>query len=423
MSLKERTRLAIFSRVRDGGMSLKEAAEVLGISYRQALRIWQRYGEEGEKGLIHRTRGRASNRRKSPEAREAILSLYREWYWDFGPTLASEKLMERDGYLIDHETLRRWLLAEGMWKKRRNRPHHRKHRERKAHFGELVQMDGSHHCWFEEGAQGCLMDMVDDATGTTMALMREEETTEAAMRLLWAWIERYGIPKALYVDRKNVYLTDRVPTLEEELSGEVPMTQFGKACKKLDIEVIPAYSPQAKGRVERKHGVHQDRLVKELRLAGITDMDSANRFLPAYTEALNARFSVTPHSSVDFHRPVPQGVDLRQVFCLEETRTVSNDWVVRYRNRLFQIRPQSNLPPARQKVVVQEHLDGSIHLVYRDREVHFEEINQRQPPVPCPLTRGKEPRKPFAPPADHPWRRFINHANPSRERASAEAGV
>jgi len=419
MSLKERTRLAIFSRVKDLGMSIKEAAEVLGMSYRQALRIWHRYCEEGDKGLIHRSRGRPSNRRKPLEAREAVLSLYRERYWDFGPTLASEKLMERDGYLIDHETLRRWLLAEGLWNKRRKRPRHRKHRGRKAHFGELVQMDGSHHRWFGDGEQGCLMDMVDDATGITLALMREEETTEAAMRLLRAWIEKYGIPKALYVDHKNVYLTDRVPTLEEQLSGELPMTQFGKACGKLGIEIIPAGSPQAKGRVERKHGVHQDRLVKELRLAGIRDIGLANGFLPAYVEALNARFALPPHSSVDFHCPVPQGLDLRQVFCSEETRTISNDWVVRYRNRLLQITPQSNLPPARMKVMVQEHLDGSIHMVYRGREVRFEEIRKRPPTIPCSKTRTSEPAKTYVPPSDHPWRRFNLGTKSNRELALA----
>lgn len=417
MSLKERTRMTIFSRVKDMRMSIKEASELLGISYRQALRIWHRYSEEGDEGLIHRSRGKPSNRRKPLETRDAILSVYKDKYDKFGPTLAAEKLLERDQYLIDHETLRRWLLTEGLWKKRRKRPRHRKHRERKAHFGELVQMDGSHHRWFGEETQGCLMNMVDDATGTSMILMREEETTEAAMRLLWLWIERYGIPKALYVDRKNVYLTDRVPTLEEELSGKVPMTQFGKACKKLNIELIPAYSPQAKGRVERNHGVHQDRLVKELRLAGIRDIGLTNEFLPAYVDSINAKFVVHPHSSVDFHRPVLQGLDLRQVFCFEETRTISNDWVIRYRNCLFQINPQSNLPPARQKVVVQEYLDGSIHLVYRDREVTFKEIRKRPSDITYSETSMSKPSKTCVPSPDHPWRRFNLATKPVRQTA------
>jgi transposase len=417
MSLKERTRITIFSRVKDMRMSIKEASELLGISYRQALRIWHRYCEEGDEGLVHRSRGKPSNRRKTLETRDAILSVYKEQYDEFGPTLAAEKLLERDGYLIDHETLRRWLLTEGLWKKRRKRPRHRKQRERKARFGELVQMDGSHHRWFGDGAQECLMSMVDDATGINMALMREEETTEAAMRLLWNWIEKYGIPKALYVDRKNVYLTDRVPTLEEQLSGEIPMTQFGQACKKLNIGLIPAYSPQAKGRVERKHGVHQDRLVKELRLADIRDIGMANELLPTYIDSINAKFAVLPHSSVDFHRSVPQGLDLTQVFCFEETRMISNDWVVRYRNRLFQINSQSNLPPARQKVIVQEYLDGSIHLVYRDRKVTFKEIRKRSPEIPTEDTSTNKSIKTCVPSPDHPWRRFNLSTNPNRQFA------
>jgi len=166
-----------------------------------------------------------------------------------------------------------------------------------------------------------------------------------------------------------VYITQREPTLEEQLSGELPLTQFGRACKKLGIEILPASSPQAKGRVERKHGVYQDRWVKELRLAGIRDTEGANQSLRGFTESLNARFAVEPRSSADFHRPAPQGMDLRNVFVLEEAWTVGNDWVVRYKNRFFQIVSQLNLPPARRKVMVQEHLDGSIHIVYRDREV------------------------------------------------------
>jgi len=348
MSQKERSRLVVMSRVREQTMTIREASEMVGVSYRQCRRIYKRYVKEGDKGLVHRNRGRPSNRRKAPGVKEIALALYREQYWDFGPTLAAEKLVERDGYEVNHETLRRWLLAAGLWKRQRNRPKHRQWRERKAHFGELVQMDGSHHRWFSgQEDKDCLMDMVDDATGRTLALMSEEETTVAAMRVLWAWVEKYGIPKALYVDWKNVYVTQREPTLEEKLSGELPLTQFEMACKKLGIEILPANSPQAKGRVERKHGVYQDRWVKELRLAGIRDIEGANQSLLGFTESLNTKFAVEPRSSVDFHRPVPQDMDFRSVFCLEEQRTVGNDWVVRYKNHFFQILPQSKLPPAK----------------------------------------------------------------------------
>jgi len=409
MSQKERVRLVMMSRVEEKAMTIKEAAAVLGISYRQGRRIYRRYVTEGDKGLIHRNRGRPSNRRKPCELRQAVLGLYSERYWDFGPTLAAEKLVERDGYEVDHETLRRWLLAAGLWKRQRKRPKHREWRERKAHFGELVQMDGSHHKWFEDrGEERCLMDMVDDATANTLALLSEEETIVAAMRVLWAWVERYGIPKAIYVDSKNIYVTKREPTVEEQLAAELPLTQFGRACKKLGIEIITANSPQAKGRVERKHGVYQDRWVKELRLAGINDIERANQSLSGFTEKLNARFTVEPRSPADFHRPVPQDMDLRHVFCLEESRTVGNDWVVRYKNRLFQIRSQSNLPAGRSKVIVQGHLDGSVHILYRERELIFTELKElpRKPAATRQKPQNTEPKARYIPPTDHPWRRF-----------------
>jgi transposase len=399
----------MMSRVEEKAMTIREAAAVLGTSYRQGRRIYRRYVIEGDKGLVHRNRGQPSNRRKPCELREAVLALYREHYWDFGPTLAAEKLAELDRHEVDHETLRRWLLAAGLWKRQRERPKHREWRERKAHFGELVQMDGSHHKWFEDrGEERCLMDMVDDATGRTLAQLNKEETIAAAMKALWAWVERYGIPKALYVDWKNVYVTQREPTVEEQLAGELPLTQFGRACKKLGIEIITANSPQAKGRVERKHGVYQDRWVKELRLAGINDMQRANQSLIGFTEELNARFAVEPRSAADFHRPVPQGMDLRHVFCLEESRTVGNDWVVRYENRFFQIMSQSILPPMRGKVIVQEHLDGTVHILYRERELVFTEIKElpRKHAVTPQKQLNPQPRRTYIPPADHPWRRF-----------------
>ena len=216
MSQKERSRLVVMARVKETGMTIKEASKVLRLSYRQCRRVYRRYLEEGDKGLVHRNRGRPSNRRKAPPVKESVLALYRERYWDFGPTLASEKLFEREGYQVDHETLRRWLMGSGLWEKHRRRPKYRRRRERKAHFGELIQMDGSHHEWFEDrGQKGCLMDLVDDATGITLALISKEETTRAAMEVLWRWIERYGLPEALYVDWKNVYVTQREPTLEE----------------------------------------------------------------------------------------------------------------------------------------------------------------------------------------------------------------
>jgi len=402
MSYKERRRLVVMARVNGGEITMKEASDMLGISYRQVKRIRARYKREGDIGLVHRSRGRESNRGYDDAVREVVLKEYQEKYLGFGPTLFSEKLDECHGLEIGHEALRRWLIKGGLWQKQRKRSKHRKWRERKEHFGELVQMDGSHHEWFDDrGSKCCLMVMVDDATGHTMALMSEEETTEAAMRLLWLWIDSYGIPVALYTDRKNVYISDREPSLEEELSGQEPITVFGKACRKLGIRIIPANSPQAKGRVERKNGVFQDRWVKELRLKGISDIENANRMLPLFTDKMNDKFAVIPFSSTDYHQPLPEGLNLEDIFCWEETRTLGNDWTVRFESRWFQIPAQSNLPPSKGRVMVRKRLDGSLQIVYRNQSVDFEELLTK--PVQKTIENSNQRTK-WIPAPDHPWR-------------------
>jgi transposase len=413
MSKKERRRKVEFEGVREGRMTLKEAASKLGLSYRQCRRSYRRFCKEKDAGLVHRRRGQRSNRAKPEAFKEAVLERYRERYGGFGPVLAMEKLAE-EGYEVARETLRTWLLGEGLWQPRRKRAQHRQQRERKEHFGEMVQMDGSHHEWFGKGQpSSCLMDMVDDATGRSIALVDEEETTELAMKTLWLWCKRYGIPRGLYVDRKNVFMTDREPTLQEQLAGEEALTEFGKACKKLGIEIIAANSPQAKGRVERKHGVYQDRLVKELRLKGITTIVGANELLQnGFVKMLNRKFSRPAQSSADFHRPVEAGCDLREVFCFENIRVVANDWTVRCENRFYQILKHNDpLPRPRQKVTVRRLLDGKIQLLYRDKKLTFKEISPpaaplryTEPAASCPA--GKEAKKKkYKPAPDHPWRR------------------
>lgn len=396
MSSKERRRKSVFDRVLSGEMTLREASERLGLSYRQTRRSYQRFVAEGDRGLVHRSRGRMGNRGKPAGLRKKVLRRYWERYGpaQCGPTLAAEKLVQ-EGLVVDHETLRRWLIADGQWRKRRKRRRHRSYRERKHHFGELVQMDGSHHRWFgAQGAQSCLMNMVDDATGRTLSLMAAEETTEAAMRLLWRWVERYGIPKALYTDKKTVFVTGREPTIEEQLAGQEPTTAFGKACAKLDIEMITAHSPQAKGRVERNHGVYQDRFYTELVLHGIKTIDSANKALQnGFSDELNAQFAKAPISEKDFHRPVPQDTVLEDVLCFEEQRTVNNDWTVRHHNRFYQILEHNRpLPKPREKVLVRTRLDKAVHLIYRGRPLQYRSIpkaeqrrryeNRTQPPNP-----------------------------------------
>lgn len=412
MSAKERNWKAVFEMVRLGTWTLVEGGKHLGLSYRQCRRSYRRYRREGDAGLVHRSRGRRSNRRTDPSVREAILGRYDEVYEGFGPTLAAEKL-EREGYVIDHETLRLWLLAEGKWQRQRKRSPYRQRRERREQFGDLVQMDGSFHHWFgPDYPEGCLIEMIDDATGIRLSLMAKEETTEACLRPLWQWVERYGIPKALYTDKKNVFITNRPATLEEQLAGEEPKTAFGKACAKLDIAIIPANSPQAKGRVERAHGVAQDRLVKELRLCGVTTIDGANEVLGGgFVDHLNEKFAIASAGKEDGHRPVPAGVKLGEVFSFEEERSVANDWVVRYYNRLLQISKDNRvLPRPKDKVIVRRLLDGAVQLVYSGQVLRYQEIGADQVADPSQAGAHKDMPQPApvravnTPGPMHPWR-------------------
>jgi len=382
MSEKERQRKSLFDEVLAGRMTRKEAAERLGISYRHCRRSFKRFCEQGDAGLVHVSRGKPSNRQYPDALRRKVLERYESRYADagLGPTLAAEKLAA-DGLAVKRETLRRWLLAAGLWKKRRKRKQHRMRRERKHHFGELVQMDGSPHRWFgPERPAACLMNMVDDATATTLSLMDAEETTEISMRVLWAWIERYGIPQALYTDKKSVFATTREPTLEEQLAGDDPKTAFGKVCAKLGIKIILANSPQAKGRVERNHGIYQDRFVKELALRRITTIGTANRLLcDGFIDSLNEKFAKPPLFDMDFHRPVPKGLKLEDVFCIEHTRQVQNDWTIRYDNQHYQIEKDNRqLPRPKDKVVVRTRLDGSRQLLFNDKPLQYHKLSRTE---------------------------------------------
>ena len=410
MSRRELRRVEVLCRVKGGELKLVEAAELVAVSYRQTKRLWKRYREEGAEGLKHRSAGLRSNRAKAEEFRAAVLKRIRERYGGsegkrLGPTLAAEHLESDDGWKVDAETLRRWMLAEGLWSRQRKRSPYRQRREPKEHFGEMVQMDGSFHAWLEERGPGaCLMNMVDDATGTTMARLGEQETTWAAARLLWEWIEAYGIPQALYTDWKNVYV--REATEDEVRSGRAARTGFGKMCAKLGIRIRAANSPQAKGRVERNHGVHQDRLIKKMRLKNITCLEEANRYLKEeYLSEHNRRFGRRAASAADFHTAVPPGIDLARVFCLEEERTIAGDWVVRYQNRLLQIKRQSPVyAPARSKVNVCEAMDGTLRIVYRGRDLPWQPIAER-PAREWPPAPAAKPKKIYRPAPDHPWRR------------------
>ena len=327
MSQKERTRLGVMRQMKAKQLSLVAAAQLMGVSYRQAKRVWRRYQDQGDEGLVHLGRGRVSNRSTDAKTRERVLARYQERYPDFGPTLAAEHL-SGEGLKVDHETLRRWLLTKGLWTVKRRRQKPRQWRERKACFGELVQMDGSDHDWFEgRRARAVLMVMIDDATNRTYARFAEQETTRAAYDTFEGYVRRYRVPRALYVDRDSIYRTEREPNVAEQLAAEEPLTQFGRAMKQLGVKIHLAYSPQAKGRVERRNGLLQDRLVKELRLAGISDLEQANRFLEEkFLPELNRRFWVKPAQEADAHGAVPR--DLAQILSWEEERVPLHNWTV-----------------------------------------------------------------------------------------------
>lgn len=419
MSTTELRRAGVLARVAAETLTLKSAAALMDVSYRQAKRLYGRYRAAGAKGLKHRSAGRASNRAAPLRLRKRVLALIRAKYGGgvderFGPTLAAEHLASEDGVTVDHETLRRWMLAAGLWSRARKRSPHRRRRARMAHFGELVQLDGSFHPWFEDrGPQSCLLTLVDDATGRSLGRLGAQETIWAAVGILRTWIAHHGIPRALYTDWKNVYV--RRPNQDERATGAEPLTQFGRMCAALGIKIIPASSPQAKGRIERNHGTQQDRLVKKLRRKGIRDIDAANVFLDAgYWDDHNRRFAQAPASEEDFHVAVPRGQQLDKIFRLQETRTVSNDWVVRYDNRLLQLERQSGRPPARSTVLVYAAIDGQIEIHYRDRVMRWTDVPAlprraatTAESSPTPARRDGGPIRPRIPCADHPWRRGV----------------
>jgi transposase len=434
MSKRELGRVEVLARVRSKQLRVLDAGRLLRVSYRQAKRLWKRYREEGAAGLKHRSAGGSSNRAHDEKFRQQVLRRVREKYGGavgerFGPTLAAEHLASEDGLQVHAETLRRWMLTEGLWSRERKRRRHLLRRERKEHFGEMVQMDGSFHAWLEErGPQGCLIDLVDDATSTTWARLGEQETIWAVVDALRAWIERYGVPQSVYVDWKNLY--KRAATVKEQLRGEEPVTQFGRMCAKLGIEVIAASSPQAKGRVERQHGTHQDRLVKKLRRKEIASHEAANVYLETeYLVEHNRRFARAAAKAEDYHQRAPRAAELDRIFCLEKERTISNDGVVRYQNRWFQLAPQSrHSSSAQDRVLVCEGRHGNIAIEYRGRALRWQEIPApRQPiereskPAVNPATEPKPPRvqRKWVPPSNHPWREAARRGEQQRARKLA----
>jgi len=379
MDRKTLERVKILEMIKQKKLSQKEGCEFLKLSKRQLIRIYKKYLEGGEESLNHGLRGKTGNHRIDESYKKEVIECYKTYYKGFGPTFASELMYENNNLIVKAGTLRLWLMDEGLWEKKKKMPKHRLRRARKKYFGEMIQMDGSIHDWFGDGKKVCLMNMVDDGTGKSYGLFDSGETTNIALRCLYDWIKENGIPYSLYTDYRSIFYTDRETTLEEQLEGEEALTEFGKVCKKLGIEIIFANSPQAKGRVERHNGIHQDRLLKLLKLKGIKNCEEANEFLKKYYwDSYNKKFSKKPESDEDMHVPLVAGQNLDEIICYCDKRKISRDYVVKKDNRIYQLTKKQNIniKPG-DKVLVKTWLDNSVH-IYKDRiELNYYELDER----------------------------------------------
>jgi len=411
MSIRELNRLKIIQGVLGREVTQVKASEVLGLTERHVRRIVKRVREEGERGIVHRSRGRYSHRRMSEELEGRIVDVVGSKYKGFGPTLASEKLSECEGIEVSKEKLRQIMMKRGLWQRKRKRREMHPWRERKDHCGEMIQMDGSHHDWLEgRGPKLVLMGYVDDAMSRFYGRFYDYEGVYPAMDSLERYIRLYGLPQSLYSDKHSTYKTTREPSLDELLRGESAVTQFVRASRELEVRVIHAHSPQAKGRIERVFGVLQDRLVKEMRLARISTKDQANQFLEEFLPRYNEQFSKVAKKEKDLHRPLPQGIDLREIFCIKATRTITNDYIVKWGGRKLRIERPS-IAMRRQKVQVMEHFDGEIQIKFNQRYLSYCEVFDPKPAKPTQAKKSAPPKKKgkYIPPPDHPWKRH----NPS----------
>lgn len=399
---KELKRLYVIHKVLEGELTQVKAAELASLSERQIRRLVKRIQQEGDEGIRHRSRGRESSRKTPKKQGARLIALYRQKYQGFGPTLAAEKLFEIDGIRASKETVRSLLIESGDWQPSRKKRKHRRWRQRKEHRGEMVQMDGSHHDWLEGRGPRCvLMAYSDDATGRVYGRFYEYEGTIPAMDSFRRYIRKYGIPLSVYLDKHTTYKSTAKPTIEEDLQGIEPLSQFERAMKELGVEVLHAHSPQAKGRIERLFGTLQDRLVKEMRLRGISTIAEANRFLQEYLPVYNRKFAVKAARKGDLHRPVPRGLDLHKVLCIRTDRAVGNDHTIAHHKKLYQIEEAISS----KKVTVQERINGKMLIVSQGKSIRYRQITERPEPVPKqPVLRKKKASRPVPP--EHPWRKF-----------------
>lgn len=415
MSERELSRLEVIQRVCGKRLTQREAASLLKLSVRQVKRLVRAYRQRGASALQSQRRGQRSNNHLPEELISQASQLLRSRYYDFGPTLAQEKLMEEDGLHLSRESVRHLMISLGLWQPRRaRRAVIHGLRERRACYGELVQIDGSPHDWFEGRApRSTLLVFVDDATGRLMHLSFVEcESTFNYFAAMRAYIQEHGKPLALYSDKFSVFRVN----IPNALSG-TGLTQFGRAMKELSIELICAHSPQAKGRVERANQTLQDRLTKELRLRAISSAEEANQFVPEFITDYNSRFALYPRSREDAHQPLSPKEDLDRILVLKERRTLSKNMTISYNNRIYQISTKRPLYTMRgAHVEVREASTGEIAIEYKGKALCYrvcsEQEREHAQVTPSKLLDQRlaqaaaKPHKKYHPPMTHPWRYF-----------------
>ena len=413
MSQKELKRLNVIHKVIDEIIAQVKASEILRLSTRQVRRIEERVLEEGDRGIVHRSRGKPSSRSLPEFVKDKAIKLCKTKYEGFGPTLASEKLFEINKIKLSRETLRGWFKAEGMvYGTRKKRPH-RNWRERKHHFGEMEQVDGSHHDWFEGRGPKCvLMGYIDDATGNVFARFHEYEGTFPFMGSFKRYIKRYGIPCSIYIDRHPTYKSTKKPTIEDELNNREPESQVQRALHELGVDVTFAHSAPAKGRIERLFRTFQDRVIKEMRLKNIKTIDEANKFLAWYLPIYNKRFGVEALEKGDLHRSIPKNMNLDKSLCIKTPRGLNNDSTVTHDKKLYHVLDKVRI----NKVMVEERLNGRLYITYKGKELKYRQITQRPEKKQPKKTYTFKIKKVWHPPMDHPlkgvsFRRRYPHIN------------
>src|SRR3989338_3999031 len=401
---RELRKLKVIEEVIEKRLKQRKAAKLLDLSVRQVIRLVKRVRREGVQGIVHRLRDKESNHKHADKHKEKVIALCRNKYEDFGPTLAQEKLEELDKLYVNRETLRQWMLEEGLWETSRKGSKHRQWRERKASFGEMTQVDGSHHDWLEgRGPELVLMGYIDDAVSEVFARFYDYEGTLPAMESFYRYSKQYGLPHSIYIDRLKAYKGDGQLTLEEELAGEThKKSQFERALEELGVDVIHAQSPQAKGRIERLFRTFQDRLIKEMRLAGVKTKEEANEFLERYLPKYNRRFGVKAREEGDLHRHAPGEKKLRQVLSIQTKRALKNDNTIRHENKCYQILTRWNGHRPKQ-VMMQERINGSLYATDGNRELRYREVMEPSRRL-APKKAARKLRKPWHPPVHHPWR-------------------